>query len=173
MLRYQTTLSGHTNTVSALEIDRRFYAQLFSCGYDYTVRVWHCGSFTSRISDSIGNVVLGSQGSISTPGNGLYSGSGAGNLSQCEHTFQSHKKRVLALRHLPYCGILASGGADNSLNLYNIDRKELAFSFRKMHRGAVYSIVSLDRESADSTKIVTARGDRKIRIIDLKKKGIF
>ena len=41
-----------------------------------------------------------------------------------------------------------------------------------MHRGAIYNIVSLDRESADSTKIVTASGDRKIRIIDLKKKGL-
>ena len=48
----------------------------------------------------------------------------------------------------------------------------MAFSFRKMHRGAIYNIVSLDRESADSTKIVTASGDRKIRIIDLKKKGL-
>jgi hypothetical protein len=47
-LSYSTTLNGHRNTVKCMAFDTKYSTNLFSGSSDYSIKVWHCTSFSPR-----------------------------------------------------------------------------------------------------------------------------
>ncbi|CAI2373701.1 unnamed protein product [Moneuplotes crassus] len=155
VLKYKTTLHGHSNTVNSLAFDTKCYSYLFSGSHDYSIKVWHCTSFSPR------NVIdLDSE----------YS-----RLDRCYKTLNLHTKKVNCLQYLPISSVLVSAGADQRLCLVNTENTEefdtLAI-FRRRY-GNVNQMISMASGGfeMDEAKLFTASLDKKILLIDLNNHG--
>jgi WD40 repeat protein len=149
-LSYSTTLNGHRNTVKCMAFDTKYSTNLFSGSSDYSIKVWHCTSFSPRtiVEEDIN----------SKPSDRSYK------------TINSHTKNINSLWYLPNSGVLISSGADQRICITKSTENE-DFEIVKTYRkkfGFVNNIVSMssDGYDIDETKCILGTSDSKLKIVD-------
>lgn len=123
-------------------MDSSFYSYLFSGSSDNSLRFWHCSKFAPRTIQS-------DQDNVDTE-------------YESQLSIKLHRKPVLSVCYMSRSSLILSGGADNKLTAYNVEKREIVRSFGRMHKGRVNSILQISE-----SQIATGCGDKKLRLIDL------